>query len=80
MPVTVPAYLKMLQENSADKLFRPEFFEDRHCAPIDRTMRIVAPVLRFPAGIVRPGYHVGARTNGVDKPRWPEDLTIEIVD
>ena len=28
---------------------------------------------------VRSGYNVGTRSNGVDQPRWPEDLMMEIV-
>ena len=36
------------------------------------------PIARFKDG-VRLGYNVGTRTNGVDKPKWPSDLTVEIV-
>ena len=39
-----------------------------------------APVLRFPGGEVEPGFQVGTRGNGVDQPRWPEDLMVEVVE
>jgi len=43
------------------------------------TMKMVAPVLTFPDEKVKLGYNVSTRGNGVDQPRWPEDLMTEIV-
>jgi hypothetical protein len=39
----------------------------------------VAPVLKFPEGKVKLGFQVGTRGNGVDQPKWPEDLLAENV-
>jgi hypothetical protein len=37
------------------------------------------PILRFPQGLVELKYNVGTRGNGVDKPKWPENLMTEVV-
>jgi len=63
----------------AARLFQPRFFTDEQPKLMGKTMRIVAPVLQFPGGEVEPGYNVGTRPNGVDQPRWPEDLDTEFV-
>lgn len=79
MQVMLPRVLQILQETSAATLFRPEFFTQYHVKTIKRDMRIVAPVLQFPNGEVKLGFDISTRTNGVDKPRWPSDLTVDIV-
>jgi len=42
-------------------------------------VRTVKPILNIKAGKVKLGYNVGTRGNGVDQPRWPEDLMTEIM-
>ena len=42
-------------------------------------VKTVKPILMFPDQVVHPGYNVGGRGNGVDQPKWPEDLLTEIV-
>ena len=79
MGYTLPAYFGMLQANSSKTLFQPEFFETRDAKNIGKHIRAVKPIADFTAGAVELGYNVGTRTNGVDKPRWPNDLTVEIV-
>jgi hypothetical protein len=79
MLVLLPAYMKMLQGTAAGTLFSPEFFEIRESKAIGAKLRCVKPVLGFPGGEVELGYNVGTRGNGVDKPHWPEDLTVEVV-
>lgn len=78
MQVTLPALMGMLKENSPG-LFRPEFFEDRENKALGVKIRTVKPILQFPEGLVKTGYNVGTRGNGVDKPEWPEDLLTEIL-
>jgi hypothetical protein len=68
-----------LFQKSAHKLFRPEFFEDRPSGAIGKDVRTLKPILGFPQGTVRLAYNVGTRGNGVDQPRWPENLMTEIV-
>lgn len=80
MAYTLPKTIGLIMKNSADRLFRPEFFTKYHVRTIGAQIKIVAPVLRFPGGEVQPGYTIGTRTNGVDKPKWPKDLTVEVVD
>jgi len=77
------AYMGMLFKNSAAKLFKPSYFETRSADALDPgrgiTMKIVKPVLKFPDGVVNLGFNVSTRGNGVDAPRWPENLNVEIV-
>ncbi|OCK85885.1 alpha-methylacyl-CoA racemase [Lepidopterella palustris CBS 459.81] len=79
MLYTIPRYLQMLHENSGSILFKPEFFEDRHSGAIGKTIRTIAPILKFPDGPVQLKYNVGTRTNGVDKAFWPKNLMTEVV-
>lgn len=80
MSVTVPAMLKLLHANCRAQLFKPEYFTEDTIKNLGGLkLRMVAPILRFPGHEVQPGYQVGTRTNGVDQPRWPDDLTVEVV-
>ncbi|KAK8060530.1 hypothetical protein PG996_010460 [Apiospora saccharicola] len=75
----LPRTLALVAQNSGKKLFRPEFFTQYRVKSIDKDIRIVAPVLRYPNGEVKPGFDIGTRTNGVDQPVWPDDLGVEVV-
>jgi hypothetical protein len=79
MSYTLPRFMAMLQKNSADVLFKPEFFEIRHSGAIGKDVRVVRPIVQYPDGKVQLKYNVGTRGNGVDAPRWPEDLMSEVV-
>lgn len=76
---TLPRYLRMMKTHSADVLFKPEFFEVRHSGAIGKDVRCIKPVIGWPQGKVKLGFNVGTRGNGVDEPRWPEDLGTEVV-
>lgn len=80
MQATLPEVVKLLHQNSASKLFRPEFFTQYHAKHLGKDVRIVAPILKFPGGEVIPGFTIGTRGNCVDAPCWPEDLTVEVVE
>ncbi|KAK0621953.1 CoA-transferase family III domain-containing protein [Bombardia bombarda] len=81
MQYTLPKTIQAIHKTSAAKLFKPSFFAQYKVKVLgDVMMRIVAPVLQFPGGEVKPGYHIGVRTNGVDQPRWPDDLGVEVVE
>lgn len=80
MAYTIPRMMKAIMQSSESTLFRPEFFTQYHCKYLNADMRIVAPVLQFPDGEVKPEYHVGTRGNGVDQPHWPIDLSVEVVE
>jgi hypothetical protein len=79
MLYTLPRFVKMLYTNSREKVLKPEFFEDREAKNLGTTIRTVKPILQLPEGKVKLGFTVGTRGNGVDQPRWPKDLTVEIV-
>lgn len=68
----------MLKKNSPE-LFDPAHFETRQCSHLDIAYRTVKPVLQFKEGLVKPGFSVGTRGNGVDKARWPKDLNTEVI-
>jgi hypothetical protein len=79
----LPSYMGMLFKNSAAKLFKPTYFMTRPAEALalgkSLTMKIVKPVLQFPKDKVRLGYNVSTRGNGIDAPKWPKDLMVEIV-
>jgi len=79
MPYTLPRFLQMLKENSAKTLFAPDFFEKRRSGALGTDIMTPKPIIRFPEGKVRLEYNVGTRGNGVDQPRWPENLMTEVV-
>ena len=79
MPSTIPEYLKMLHMTASKTVLNPEYFEDRESKNLGKSVRTVKPVAQFPGGKVELGFNVGTRTNGVDQPRWPKDLTVEVV-
>lgn len=79
MLTLLPRMMHSLTENSGSTLFKPEFFEVRYSAAIDRHFKAVKPVLTFPGGEVSLRYNVGTRTNGHDAPRWPDNLLTEVI-
>lgn len=79
MNVSLPKYLSMIQDNASDVLLRDEYFEVRDAKALGLRIKAVKPILRFPRGSVRLGFNVGTRGNGMDSPRWPEDLLTEVV-
>jgi len=78
MGYTIPAYLKMIRENSGSIVFNPKFFEHRETKAIDSTIIAVKPIIDF-GSEVKLGYNVGTRGNGKDAPKWPSDLMVEVV-
>lgn len=77
MNFTLPRYMKMFQREG---LFDLNFFEVRSSGALGGLkLRVPKPVLQFPPGTVTLRYNVGTRGNGVDQPRWPEDLNTEVV-
>lgn len=74
-----PTGIKLLREN-APWMLNDEFFEVRKAKAMGCEIKCVRPVLQFPGGQVKPKFQVSARTNGVDRPRWPHDLAADIVD
>jgi hypothetical protein len=79
MGYTIPRFVGMLRENSSNTVLQPQFFENKVTKAAGTTIKAVKPVLQFPEGNVQLCFSVGTRTNGVDQPRWPNDLTVEIV-
>ncbi|KAK7956000.1 CoA-transferase family III domain-containing protein [Apiospora aurea] len=79
MQYLLPRTLALVFQHSGHKLLLPEFFTQYRVESIGKDMRLVAPVLRYPNGEVKPGFHIGTRTNGVNQPVWPEDLGVEVV-
>ena len=76
MNYTGPHYMKMFREQG---LFNLDFFETRPSDALGIQLRVPRPVLQFPPDTVEPGFNVGTRGNGVDAPRWPNDLMTEVV-
>jgi hypothetical protein len=79
MTYTIPRFVKMLQENSPRTVLSPEWFETIVSKAAKAKIHCVKPILQFPGNEVQLGFNVGTRTNGIDQPRWPEDLMTEVV-
>jgi hypothetical protein len=79
MGYTLPRFLQMLKTNASKKLLRPDFFHVRHSGAIQKDVKTVKPIVQYPYGGVELRYNIGTRGNGVDQPRWPEDLMTEVV-
>ncbi|KAH7391124.1 CoA-transferase family III domain-containing protein [Phaeosphaeria sp. MPI-PUGE-AT-0046c] len=79
MAYTLPMFLQMIQKNAGKALLCPDFFEIRHSGAIGKDVRVVKPIVQYPAGKIELRYNVGTRGNGVDQPRWPADLMTEII-
>ena len=75
----LPLYFEMLAESSP-YLFSEEFFEIREAKAVGTKVRTVKPIVQWKSGVVKPGFQVSARRNGIDQPRWPEDLMVELVE
>ena len=71
--------LKLLYQYDEKVLLQPSFFEQYRSEAVGVTISRVKPVARFKDDVVELKYNVGTRGNGVDRPVWPEDLTVEIV-
>lgn len=78
MIITIP---RLLQPLAAEQsiIFSEDHFEVRQNKAIGVPIYTVKPILGFPQGVVQLGYNIGSRGNGIDAPRWPENLLEEIV-
>lgn len=79
MGYTLPRFLQMIKTNANDVLLKPEFFKVRHSGAIGKDIKGVKPIIQYPGDQVELRFNVGTRGNGVDQPRWPEDLMTEVV-
>lgn len=80
MTYTLPRFIGMAMKHSGDKLLRPEFFEDRGSGVLGVDIRTSKPIIQFANHEVELRFNVGTRGNGTDAARWPEDLSVEVVD
>jgi hypothetical protein len=79
MLYSIPKMLEILATNENSPTCQEQFFEDRAAENLAISIRTVKPILRFPHGEVELRFNVGTRGNGVDEPRWPENLLTQIV-
>ncbi|KAE9582358.1 hypothetical protein CGMCC3_g1691 [Colletotrichum fructicola] len=79
MSYLLPSVMKLLREHDAATLFNPAFFEERHAKFVNTNFSQLKPIAQFATGGVHLGYQVGTRGNGVDCPRWPTSLSVEVV-
>jgi hypothetical protein len=76
---TFPEMVNLFHEHSEDVLFNPSFFDETRSAAVGTTFIKVKPIARYSSEVVQLKYNVGCRGNGVDQPRWPENLSVEVV-
>ncbi|KAH0012263.1 hypothetical protein KCU78_g9762, partial [Aureobasidium melanogenum] len=80
MTFMLPKVFGQVFKNSAGVLLKPSHFTEypvKHMG--GKVIKYPGPVIRFPGKEVELGYNVGTRTNGVDLPYWPKDLSVEVV-
>lgn len=77
MEVITPEIMQLMEKR--EDSFRDEFFCVQRSKALNVDIRCVKPVIQYPHGEVELGFTVGTRGNGKDAPRWPEDLTTEVV-
>ena len=73
--------LKALREGPGGKrLFQPRFFEESSAPTAlgKKKIRKVKGIAEW-KDVVKLGYDVGTRGNGVDAAKWPEDLSVDHV-
>ena len=68
----------LLVKHDSETLSNPDFFERRKSKAVGHEFIQIKPIAKFKDD-VRLGYNVGTRTNGVDKAKWPADLSVEVV-
>ena len=78
MGYTLPSMVGLLQKYDHDTLFNPDFFEKRTSKVMGHEYIGVKPIARFKDD-VELGFNVGCRSNGMDEPKWPSDLSVEVV-
>jgi hypothetical protein len=77
--VSLPAVMDALRKNHIDLFTNPAYYTIKHNNVFNTDFRIVKDCIQWPPGSVDFDYRIGTRANGVDQPRWPKDLTVEIV-
>ncbi|KAJ7099694.1 alpha-methylacyl-CoA racemase [Mycena epipterygia] len=73
--------IQLLMKNVPGCIIQPNWLEDRQSDALGVQIRTVKPISEWidDVGGTRPGFNVGTRGNGVDAPRWPENLLQEVV-
>lgn len=80
MTYMLPKVFGQVFKNSAGVLLKPSHFTQYPIKNMGgKVIKYPGPVIRFPGKEVELGYNVGTRTNGVDLPYWPKDLSVEVV-
>ncbi|KAJ7187607.1 CoA-transferase family III domain-containing protein [Mycena pura] len=76
--------IQLLMKNAPGRIVRPNWLEDRQSDAIGARVRTVKPIAEWEDNTdgsrgVQPGFNVGTRGNGVDAPRWPDNLLEEVI-
>jgi hypothetical protein len=79
MTHTIYVFLRALQKNHIDLFTNPAFYIIKHNKAMNEDFRIVKNCIQWPQGSINFDHHIGTHSNGTDQPRWPKDLSVEIV-
>jgi hypothetical protein len=77
--ILIPAFMSSLRKNHIDLFTNSAYYTIKHNNVLNKDFRIVKDCIQWPQGSVDFDYHIATRGNGVDQPRWPKDLSVEIV-
>jgi hypothetical protein len=79
MQHVLPAMINSLRKNHIDLFINPAYYTIKYNNVLKKDFRIVKDCIQWPPGSVDFDYRIPTRGNGVDEPRWPKDLSVEIV-
>ena len=76
---TLVAVMSALQKNHIDLFTNSAYYIIKYNKVMNKDLRIVKNCIQWPQGSIDYDYHIGTHPNGTDEPRWPMDLSVEIV-
>jgi hypothetical protein len=76
---TIPTFIATLQKNHIDLFTNPAYYIIKHNKALNEDFRIVKDCIQWPPNTIDFDYRIGTHPNGMDQPRWPKDLSVEIV-
>ena len=79
MRTTIPAFMHSLHQNHLELFTDPTYYIIKHNNVLNEDFRIVKDCIQWPPNSIDFDYQIAARGNGTDMPRWPKDLSVEIV-
>ena len=75
----LPVFLSALKKHHINLFTNSAYYTIKHNKALKKDFRIVKDCIQWPQDSTNFDYHIGVRSNGMDQPRWPNDLSVQIV-